>query len=62
MDPVQGPGPWTRGPRFVLSRQSDITDEQLDSKVRAFLNEHGCLSYSPLFSRDLNFTKMFSSL
>ena len=22
---------------------SDITDEQLDSKVSAFLNEHGCL-------------------
>ena len=26
-----------------LSRFSDITDEQLDSKVSAFLNEHGCL-------------------
>ena len=26
-----------------LSRFSDITDEQLDCKVRAFLNEHGCL-------------------
>ena len=26
-----------------LSRFSDITDEQLDSKVNAFLNEHGCL-------------------
>ena len=25
-----------------LSRFSDITDEQLDSKVSAFLNEHGC--------------------
>ena len=26
-----------------LSRFSDITDEQLDSKDSAFLNEHGCL-------------------
>ena len=26
-----------------LSRFSDITDEQLDSKVSAFLNELGCL-------------------
>ena len=26
-----------------LSRFSDITDEQLDSKVSAFLNEHDCL-------------------
>ena len=26
-----------------LSRFSDITDEQLDSKFSAFLNEHGCL-------------------
>ena len=26
-----------------LSRFSDITDEQLDSRVSAFLNEHGCL-------------------
>lgn len=26
-----------------LSRFSGITDEQLDSKVNAFLNEHGCL-------------------
>ena len=26
-----------------LSRLSDITDEQLDCKVSAFLNEHGCL-------------------
>ena len=26
-----------------LSRFSDITDEQLGSKVSAFLNEHGCL-------------------
>ena len=26
-----------------LSCFSDITDEQLDSKVSAFLNEHGCL-------------------
>ena len=26
-----------------LSRFSDITDEQLDGKVSAFLNEHGCL-------------------
>ena len=26
-----------------LSRFSDITDEQLDSKIGAFLNEHGCL-------------------
>ena len=26
-----------------LSHFSDITDEQLDSKVSAFLNEHGCL-------------------
>ena len=46
MDPIQRRGgPWTKGSCFVLSRQSqsDITDEQLDSKVRAFLNEHGCL-------------------
>ena len=26
-----------------LSRFSDFTDEQLDSLVSAFLNEHGCL-------------------
>ena len=26
-----------------LSRFSDIVDEQLDSKVSAFVNEHGCL-------------------
>ena len=26
-----------------LNPLNDITDEQLDCKVRAFLNEHGCL-------------------
>ena len=26
-----------------LSRFSDITDEQLDSEISAFVSEHGCL-------------------
>ena len=42
-----------------LSRFSDITDEQLDNKVSAFLNEHGCLVgtsmvLGPLRSEGLN--------
>ena len=36
-----------------LSRFSDITDEQLDSKVRAFLNEHGCLVGTSMVSGHL---------
>ena len=36
-----------------LSLFSDITDEQLDTKVRAFLNEHGCLVGTSMVSGHL---------
>ena len=36
-----------------LSLFSDITDEQLDSKVRAFLNKHGCLVGTSMVSGHL---------